>query len=114
MCTRFALKRKGEFPNGSFCDRSSATTNKQPIRNRHELIPRPTGRGQDQSFQFLSVHCVRYNPAGLGQGKYDVWFHIWYLQMYVHTVQAMIAKLKLKCAHKKVDIFDRTLEEFFF
>ena len=34
-------------------------------------------------------------------------------QMYVHTVQAMIAKLKLKCAHKKVDIFDRTLEEFF-
>ena len=35
-------------------------------------------------------------------------------QMYVHTVQAMIAKLKLKCAHKKVDIFNRTLEEFFF
>ena len=71
----FAFERKDKFPNGRTCDRSSASMKNQLFRNRHELIPRPTDRGQDQSFQFLSVHYARHNPVGLGQGKYDVRLH---------------------------------------
>ena len=108
----FAFKRKGKFPNKSFCDRSSATTNSQLVRNRHELIPCPTDRGQDQSFQFLSVHYARHNPVGLGQGKYDVRLHsIFGKFVCAFTVQIITAELKQKMCMNKCYIVDKALKK---